>query len=121
LNWTDLENEELVGSVDAVRFSELHIGVMRFRGFAMLSFGNFRFAFRHLNKIKEAKAFLDQLDPWNIDSAAEADSIKNRSEPLVPLQGSVDLIGLKIHGILDIYQLIWLATIQPSLGVSMAE
>lgn len=43
-------------------------GVRQFRGFAMLCYGNFRYAFRTLREINSLSALLSELEPWTRDS-----------------------------------------------------
>ena len=45
----------------AVPFANLADGIRRFRGFAMLRFGNFRFAYRNLSKKSDWKDLIDTL------------------------------------------------------------
>lgn len=40
---------------------ELRKGVIKFKGFAMVCFGNFRFAYRHLSQISDAVVLRDEL------------------------------------------------------------
>src|SRR5438128_4253580 len=44
------------------------MGITRFRGFAMLKFGNFRFAFRRLREIQETDDLYRHLMPWTRDT-----------------------------------------------------
>jgi len=73
-------------------FRELKDGVKRFRGFAMLCFGNFRFAFRKLSGEKDSDRFMEMLDPWNRDSEKEREKFRKRQAPLTPLSGTKDEI-----------------------------
>lgn len=75
-----------------IAFAQLKDGVKRFRGFAMLCFGNFRFAFRRLSEEENPNEFMQCLDPCNRDSKREMEAIEKRQEPLTPLIGTKDLI-----------------------------
>lgn len=75
-----------------ITFKELKGGVKRFRGFAMLCFGNFRFAFRKLSKEKNPARFMKFLDPWNCNSNKEKMEIEKRQGPLTPVTGTQDEI-----------------------------
>ena len=77
-----------IPSNNFITFAELKDGVKRFRGFAMLCFGNFRFAFRRLSEEKRTSQFIQYLDPCNRDSKKERKEIEKRQEPLTPLIGT---------------------------------
>jgi len=77
----------------SISFAALPLCVRQFRGFAMLCFGNFRFAYRRLSRICTPVEFEDALRPWNCDSAQEEKEIKSRKEPLARLVGSSDYIS----------------------------
>jgi len=76
----------------SVSIDSLKAGVRLFRGYAMLAFGNFRFAFRRLSQERHIDAISKLLSPWHRDSAAEELALKNRRPPLVRLTGTTDHI-----------------------------
>jgi hypothetical protein len=80
---------ELTGTIDVERMKQ---GVMRFRAFAMLCFGNFRFAFRKLSQDKDPRRLERALHPWNLDSESEENTLKSRKPPLARITGSADHI-----------------------------
>ena len=49
-----------------ISLEDLKRGVTRFRGFAMLAFGNFRFAFLRLAIIDDKRDLLGALLPWSL-------------------------------------------------------
>lgn len=76
----------------SVTLDELKEGVKRFRGFALLCFGNFRYAFRTLSEGKNPSSFVQLLNPWNSDSRQEKELFRKRQDPLTPLTGTSDEI-----------------------------
>jgi hypothetical protein len=77
------------GAVNAEGFKR---GVSRFRAFAMLCFGNFRFAFRRLSTEREPARLAALLEPWALDADAETLALTSRQPPLVSLTGTPDHI-----------------------------
>jgi len=51
----------------AITFDELKQGIVRFKGFAVLKYGNVRFAFRALNKLSRTD-LAQELGRWHTDS-----------------------------------------------------
>jgi hypothetical protein len=80
---------------DSICFDDLANGVARFLGFAMLCFGNFRFAYRKLSKEADPARFTRKLEPWNLDSKKKEKEIRQRKDPLLKLVGSSDFIEKK--------------------------
>lgn len=74
----DKKNKTKIGK------SEIKNGVTRFRGYSMLLFGNFKYAFKKLSKIKIFEEFLRALDPYCIWIAEGVESAK-RCEPALNL------------------------------------
>ncbi len=79
--------------VGTLPFRTLNDSITRFRGFAMLCFGNFRFAFRRLSEEKDPSEFMKRLYPWVHDSGVETAKLQNRQEPIAPLRNTGDEIG----------------------------
>ena len=52
----------------AITFDELKDGIVRFKGFAVLKYGNIRFAYRALNKLGRSD-LASELGRWHTDSA----------------------------------------------------
>ena len=77
----------------SVPFGNLRDGVRRFRGFAMLCFGNFRFAFRALSSEKDWQGLLQRLSPWTRNPEDERCKFANRQNALTPLLNSGDEIS----------------------------
>ena len=86
-------NRKTAAQTAFVTFRGLKNGVKHFRGFAMLCFGNFLFAFRRLSEEKNAERFVRFLEPWNRDSKKEEKEIGQRQDPLLPLTGTADEIA----------------------------
>lgn len=76
---------------DFITFHQLKKGVKKFRGFALLCFGNFRFAFRKLSEEKNPYQFMRLLDPWSRNSKGEKREFEKRQEPLIPLSGTEEI------------------------------
>lgn len=76
----------------SMQFRDLKRGVKKFRGFAMLCFGNYRFAFRRLSEERDRIRFAELLDPWNRDTENQMRAFEHRQDPLTPLQGTKDII-----------------------------
>lgn len=76
----------------SLTFQELKKGVTKFRGFALLCFGNFRFALWELSQEKSFDKFKDLLSPWNAHSPSEKEQLTSRQEPLTPLISTEDEI-----------------------------
>ncbi|GAA0583205.1 hypothetical protein ACFQH5_17965 [Halomonas salifodinae] len=85
--------KEEASKKQSILFSELPAGVTRFRGFALLCYGNFRFGYRELSKISDPAIFMNKLEPWNVDSSEEQKKIRNRKEALLQLAGTRDEIS----------------------------
>ncbi len=60
-------------------------GTTRFRGFAMLAFGNFRFAFRQLSKENQIQRLCDQLRPWAEPTTELETNLQSRPDPIAPI------------------------------------
>jgi hypothetical protein len=58
----------------------------------MLCFGNFRFAFRQSSDEQDPTRFMESLEPWTCDSAAEKAALQSRQVPLLGLTGTADEI-----------------------------
>jgi hypothetical protein len=78
------------GSAETLDVDRMKQGVMRFRAFAMLCFGNFRYAFRALSQERDPRRLERALHPWNADSEAEKNALRNRKPPLTRITGSPD-------------------------------
>lgn len=78
----------------SMRFSDIIKGVSKFRAYAMLCFGSFRFAFNRLTIVTKPKEFLDLLYGWH-NTEALLQSFVERCQPVSPIQGSDDYIPLK--------------------------
>jgi len=85
----DPRNGDGMGSFS---LADLKDGIRKFRAFAMLCFGNFRFAYRKLSEEEDADAFMKILDPWNRDSQEEERKLKNRKKPLASISANGDEI-----------------------------
>lgn len=79
---SDLEKDL---STETFDFSELPLAVKRFRGWAMLCFGNFRFAYRRLSEEPDEEKFLQLLSPWQRDTDKEVERLKTRARPLTDM------------------------------------
>ncbi|MGH9904382.1 MAG: hypothetical protein ACRD8U_02230 [Pyrinomonadaceae bacterium] len=88
-----LQNETKCGEArTSISFRQLPSGVTRFRGFALLCYGNFRFAYRELIGIDDWSEFRRKLKPWNYDSEEQEKNLKSRKEPLLKLLDTGDHI-----------------------------
>src|SRR5262249_4681644 len=67
----------------AITFDELKQGIIRFRGFALLQFGNVRFAYRELYKLPKHE-LLAKLGRWHTDTASlkKRFGIRRNAQPL---------------------------------------
>ena len=72
-----------------IKPAQLLDGVVRFRGFAMLRFGNFRYAYRRLSRCATKKELLDDLDAYSADPEKLEGAFKNRPSKSV----DTDAIG----------------------------
>ncbi len=90
-----------------ISLESLRKGVTRFRGFAMLKFGNFRFAFRRLREMLEREDLEKHLMPWTKDTAELLKGFGNgRPEPLSQeesslTEGETYLLGYIVRAALD--------------------
>lgn len=84
----------------AIDLQGLRTGVKRFRAFAMLCFGNFRFAFRRLSQERDSSRFAKLLEPWNVDHVTQESDLKARMPPLVRLTGTTDQVDAEATWVL---------------------
>jgi hypothetical protein len=63
----------------------LKAGVSRFRGFALLCFGNFRFAYKELNDAVTPDSFLEHLRHWTADPIELEESYLQRDPPMLSI------------------------------------
>jgi hypothetical protein len=69
----------------AITFEELKQGIVRFKGFAVLKYGNVRFAYRALNKLSKSD-LAHELGRWHTDTALLKKQYgARRNAPLMPL------------------------------------
>ncbi|MBN2128817.1 MAG: hypothetical protein JW741_04945, partial [Sedimentisphaerales bacterium] len=68
-----------------VTLDDLKIGVSRFRGFAMLCFGNFRFAYRSLSRIRRSSDLEQALFPYSEASEDRLNEFRARPPCLMPI------------------------------------
>lgn len=76
---------EREGEKDSIKLEELTHGVMRFRGFAMLCFGNFRFAYKRLAQ-KTTEEIRKELNPYQKKSDGPdglETAFRNRPKPML--------------------------------------
>lgn len=71
----------LFNEKNIINLENLVEGIVRFRGLSMLNFGNFRFSYKKISRIKKLKKIFSEFD----NSIEELDYI-NRPEPLVKLK-----------------------------------
>ena len=69
-----------------VSLSDLKEATIRFRGFAMLSFGNFRFAFRTLCEIEDVDELIRRLHPWSEPDSILTDAFGSRPDSLAAIR-----------------------------------
>jgi len=77
------------GERKEVSYSKIASGISKFRGFSMLRFGNFRFAYRKLSEETDNEKFLNLLD-WR--GKIGSTEFPERRPPLVGAGNSVELI-----------------------------
>jgi hypothetical protein len=65
-------------TLDSVSLDTLNAAVRRFRGFALLRYGNFRYAFRKLALENDSEQFLESLWPWYYTSEELKNNFKSR-------------------------------------------
>jgi hypothetical protein len=81
-----------------ISVEDLKQGVARFRAFALLSFGNFRFAFNRLSEPPQLpsrdtrEAVREHLGAWAESSATRSERLGSRPEPLLPISPDAGLI-----------------------------
>lgn len=85
---------------DSCKISEIQQGVQLFRKTAMLRYGNFVFAYRTLSKIREHRAFLDELAEWSANSDDEANRLLERKPKLLEID-SIDRDSTVLLGYLS--------------------
>ncbi|MBI5815306.1 MAG: hypothetical protein HZB29_06805 [Nitrospinae bacterium] len=88
---------------DTLRFSQIKNGIKKFRVYALLLLGNFRFAFRKLSTEKSEACFVKYLEPWNRISKKELEKLYKRQPPLTPLYDTKDEIARNYTGSPDIF------------------
>lgn len=64
---------------------ELKKGVVRFRGYALLCFGNFRFAFKQFSEVKGPQELKEMLGRWGRESAELRAQFEARPTPIVSI------------------------------------
>jgi hypothetical protein len=75
----------------AVTFEELKQGIVTFKGFALLRYGNVRFAYRSLFKLRKEE-LAGQLGRWHTDTAILRKQYgSRRNAPALPKEISADL------------------------------
>lgn len=68
-----------------LKLDELLERIARFRGFAMLCFGDFRFAYKKLSRHNEAE-LLDELDPYSKSAASIQSGFAERPAPALKIE-----------------------------------
>jgi hypothetical protein len=71
-----------------ISFEQFVQGIVRFEGFAILRFGNVRYAYRKLYSLSQAN-LADALGDWCLPSEARIEKFQNRCSPL-PLPTKID-------------------------------
>src|SRR5664280_2056026 len=69
----------------SITWKQLKTGVTRFRGHALLCFGNFRFAFKRLNETRTSTDLLKELGEWTYRPTVLGPRFENRSKPIVSI------------------------------------
>jgi hypothetical protein len=67
----------------ALTFGQLQEGVTRFKGYAMVCFGNFRFAFRYLSSLEEISEIRAQLGTCCDDATAVRSRYESRADKVL--------------------------------------
>ncbi len=68
-----------------VTFDDLKKGITNFKGFAMLCFGNFRFAYKYLIT-KKKEEIEEKLDPYHIESSTIIKEFESRPSKILEIE-----------------------------------
>jgi hypothetical protein len=70
---------------DKISLNDIRKGVIRFRGYAMLCFGNFRFAYKQLITKKSVEDINESLESYCIDSIEAKNKLNNRPIKMIEI------------------------------------
>lgn len=70
---------------DIIKLDDIKNGIIKFRGFAMLCFGNFRFAYKHLIRMNETQ-LKEKLKPYWIEADEIRRKFRKRPPPMLKIE-----------------------------------
>ncbi|WNZ28262.1 MAG: hypothetical protein IAX21_06160 [Candidatus Bathyarchaeota archaeon] len=70
---------------DIISVDELKEGINSFRGYSLLTFGNFRYAYNHLNR-KDKEDIKTELEPYSTSSSYLENCYKNRHSKMLEIE-----------------------------------
>lgn len=79
------EHHEMPPQPEAISPQQLKDGVTRFRGYALLCYGNFRYAYKRFNEARSTAELVGLLGEWARDPECEERTLKARPQPIVPI------------------------------------
>lgn len=76
----------------SITWQDLKEGVTKFRAFALLCFGNFRFAFKRLSRLQTRGDLVGKLDRWAADGNTLLEDYESRCDPIVKIKAKISPI-----------------------------